>query len=577
MFCANCGTKLENGAKFCPQCGQAVRPASDISDTAPQKSAPIEKAYVAEMADSVQPTKRGKSKRKLLIALAAGVFLCIAIPLGTYIASSLSPEGRMEAGIEMCSSGDYDEAYPILKEAFEKISEESDENSLKMQLQLMEYMGEAVDHIQGEGAPVFSDDVDVPYLITKAINSGTCYEELRALGIKYEVLSDGILLAYSEDYRYYSDEIDLSPQMNGSIQSLGLWDTPDKNSVYYTGEFLMRIDENGRVWTLLEDTEHYRFDFNLIEADDNAVIYFMDDEIYRLSWNDQGEPGAPEKLASPGEGASYIGAAVVDGYVYFARCSSEEEYDDRGFLNRVSINGGQLPEAITGETDLVWSDTEEKILWEECPISDIFVSGKEDSLILLARGNTIIYTPSTDDTDVLCSDLFIDDAGYIRGQKDSLSWFHFHENEMGTLDLCYLPESCNKCEKLVTGLPGFSEDEEDAYKPSIIQRDDNLVVVGKGKIWSANTCYSLLYVCNIEDGTYRLVQPPADSGYENAIFGGACMIDNYLVFFCRDEERTENGETFGYALDLKDPDSKAVLSDEEWSWISVHNGSLLPD
>ncbi len=578
MFCANCGIKLENGAKFCPQCGQAVRPTSDISDAAPPKSVPTEKAYVAGMADPVQPIKAGKSKRKWLIALAVGVFLCIAIPLVTYIASSLSPEGRMEAGIEMWSSGDYDEAYPILKEAFEKISEEGDESSLKMQLRLMEYMGEAADHIQGEGAPVFSDDVDVPYLITKAINSGTCYEELRALGIKYEVLSDGILLAHSEDYRYYSDEIDLSPQMSGSIQSLGLWETPDKNSVYYTGESLMRIDENGRVWTLLEDTEHYSFDFNLIEAEGNAVIYFMDDEIYRLSWDGQGNPGTPEKLASPGEGSSYIGAAVVDGYVYFSRCSSTEEDDGQGFLNRVSIDGGQLPEPITGETHLVWSDTGEKILWEECPISDIFESGKEDSLILLDKGgNAVIYTPSTGDTDVLCSDLFIDDVGYIRGRKDSLGWFHFHEDEAGSLDLCYLPESCNECEKLVAGLPGFSEDGEGFYRPSIIQRDGNLVLVGKEEVFSYYRTYTQLYICNIEDGTYRLVQPPADSGYENATFGSASMIDNYLVFFCREKDETKDEKSLGYVLDLKDPDSKAVLSSKEWSWISVNNGSLLPD
>lgn len=303
----------------------------------------------------------------------------------------------------------------------------------------------------------------------------------------------------------------------------------------------------------------------------------MGEEIYKLSWDEQGNPGAPEKLASPGEGSSNIGAEVVDGYVYFARCSSAEEDDGQGFLNRVSIDGGQLPEAITGGTDLVWTKTEEEIMWEECLISDIFNSGKEDSLILLTMGNTVIYTPSTGGTDVLCSDLFMDDVGYIRGRKDSLGWFHFHEGEAGSLDLCYLPESCNECEKLVAGLPGFSEDEEGCYSPSIIQRDDNLVLVGKEEIFSYNRSYTLLYICNIEDGTYRLVQPPADSGYENSTFGGASMTDDYLVFFCRDEEGTKNGETFGYALNLKDPDSEAVLSGEEWSWISVHNGSLLPD
>lgn len=272
-FHANCETKLENGAKFCPQCGQAVRPVSDASEETPPKSVPAEKAYVTTNVNSIQTTRVRKPQRRWLIVLAVGVFLCLAIPLVTYIAGSLSPEGRMEAGIEMCSSGDYDEAYPILKEVFEKFSEKSDENSLKMQLRPMEYMGEAADHIQGEGAPVFSDDVDIPYLITKAINSGTCYEELRTLGIKYDILSDGVLLAHSEDYKYYSDEIDLSPKMSGSIQSLGLWNTPDKNSVYYTGESLMRIDESGRVWTLLEDAEHYSFDFNLIEAEENTVFY----------------------------------------------------------------------------------------------------------------------------------------------------------------------------------------------------------------------------------------------------------------------------------------------------------------
>ncbi|MBQ8681207.1 MAG: zinc-ribbon domain-containing protein [Treponema sp.] len=87
MFCKNCGKEIEEGAKFCPNCGTATavtveaKPAEKIGDS----------AEVSEKSDSEQIQTGGQFKMKLwmfLIAAVAGV--CFGIGEGINLIGDLA-------------------------------------------------------------------------------------------------------------------------------------------------------------------------------------------------------------------------------------------------------------------------------------------------------------------------------------------------------------------------------------------------------------------------------------------------------------------------------------------------------
>ena len=69
MFCGNCGQKLEDGVKFCSQCGKEVQ----STENTPAPEAEVQATPVVETTPEVQPNapKQPKKFNKKVIAIAA--------------------------------------------------------------------------------------------------------------------------------------------------------------------------------------------------------------------------------------------------------------------------------------------------------------------------------------------------------------------------------------------------------------------------------------------------------------------------------------------------------------------------
>lgn len=102
MFCEKCGTKLEEGELFCPNCGERVVPEEESKTEEPVEQAapeaedtnnaedtvkPEEPAKAQEPEEPAKPEKTKSGKRPLIIGLAAAaavlvLFACVAVMVG---------------------------------------------------------------------------------------------------------------------------------------------------------------------------------------------------------------------------------------------------------------------------------------------------------------------------------------------------------------------------------------------------------------------------------------------------------------------------------------------------------------
>lgn len=142
MYCIKCGTKLPDGAKFCPNCGGAVNQTGS-SKTEEKKPEPEQKKPKKEKARAERPKKElkmpsaGKFKgklplKKLGIALGAAVVVCIVLgiigsisenkKLHTIVAQIPDPEAFFGMSAE----------HTVNEEWSHKIRFETDEITLEM-------------------------------------------------------------------------------------------------------------------------------------------------------------------------------------------------------------------------------------------------------------------------------------------------------------------------------------------------------------------------------------------------------------------------------------------------------------
>ena len=74
MYCQKCGTKLEDNAKFCPECGQRIISYTDIQEEV------IDDSISDEISDESE--KKSNKKEKILVAIVLAVALELALKLG---------------------------------------------------------------------------------------------------------------------------------------------------------------------------------------------------------------------------------------------------------------------------------------------------------------------------------------------------------------------------------------------------------------------------------------------------------------------------------------------------------------
>lgn len=114
MFCGNCGAKLEDGARFCPECGTAVnQPAEAVkaeeAKTEPAKAEEAPKAEASAQEAKTEPVKEKKAKKGgkgkliavlvvvvLLLAGAGGGFAFYMSPAQQYSRAMKKGDGLME-------------------------------------------------------------------------------------------------------------------------------------------------------------------------------------------------------------------------------------------------------------------------------------------------------------------------------------------------------------------------------------------------------------------------------------------------------------------------------------------------
>lgn len=86
MFCKYCGTKLEEGAQFCPNCGEASQTYKKQTDASTEKSI-----------SSISNEKKGKIK---LTALTVIVFIVVIIGIIFYSSNQNRPVKQIEKAFQ---------------------------------------------------------------------------------------------------------------------------------------------------------------------------------------------------------------------------------------------------------------------------------------------------------------------------------------------------------------------------------------------------------------------------------------------------------------------------------------------
>lgn len=126
MFCGNCGTKMEDGARFCPECGTAVPP----EDILPEQPAAAEKAV--EESKTEQPAspafspipedKPQKEKRKGKGSLIAAIviLLLLLIAAGVGIAFYFSPSQQYSRAMKKAETCMNEKSYLEAMELYEE-------------------------------------------------------------------------------------------------------------------------------------------------------------------------------------------------------------------------------------------------------------------------------------------------------------------------------------------------------------------------------------------------------------------------------------------------------------------------
>lgn len=97
-FCGNCGTQLNEGAKFCPKCGKAI-------DVAPQQQVyqQMANAYHTPQQPPAQPSSY------MVLSILTTLFCCL--PTGIY---AIIQSAKVD---KLYMSGEYDEALRVAGEA----------------------------------------------------------------------------------------------------------------------------------------------------------------------------------------------------------------------------------------------------------------------------------------------------------------------------------------------------------------------------------------------------------------------------------------------------------------------------
>lgn len=119
MFCSHCGAKLEQGVKYCPNCGKEVH--EDAGEAVPQ-------AHAAQAASSAFGRDAQAAPRKMALwkKIAIGVVVAIIgiVALGWWVTSPLvAPIDRQLAALR---AGDVAGAYEQTAQAFKSATSQAD-------------------------------------------------------------------------------------------------------------------------------------------------------------------------------------------------------------------------------------------------------------------------------------------------------------------------------------------------------------------------------------------------------------------------------------------------------------------
>ncbi len=173
MFCMKCGAKLEDGAKFCPQCGAAQTPAAPESGPAPASpqvggpaqphrsstsrqqaapspqpgyAAPTRQAAYAPDPQPYAPAPQPKKKKKhtglvifliLILAIAAGAYV-MRDKISSYALRSFAPPEKYYQHVEKLSIAEFGanaaEAYDTLLLANTDVDNQTSDGGLELRL-----------------------------------------------------------------------------------------------------------------------------------------------------------------------------------------------------------------------------------------------------------------------------------------------------------------------------------------------------------------------------------------------------------------------------------------------------------
>lgn len=250
-FCPSCGTKLEEGSKFCNKCGAAVNQQVNsidpgVSEAFSRPTADYSNVNTGEQNIHHKQKKPGKKIYIIGIVAAAVLVLIGAAAIFTNGFASLRAMYNINMGNNYIAEGKYEEAIPAFEQAV-GIDEKNIDSKLKLSdLYIKDGRDDKAETLLKETLPQDDTNQNIYIQLAGIYERGKNYEELLKL------FNDGLSICsekdkLQEEFDSFVSEINI-PDIEASVELGEAYSLPDKAQVEIGEDsLLLSVDWKGQM------------------------------------------------------------------------------------------------------------------------------------------------------------------------------------------------------------------------------------------------------------------------------------------------------------------------------------------